>query len=138
MDYIKDSLLQVFGYKRPRPSKDQQSPEVREIYEGKRGALSKADLEALRDEHKGPFFSKWKKRRWITLIIVNLLFVASFYFDVQLVEGSLTGARVIGFHFADLNSALQVALAYKHIVLNLVIGMVTVFVMWMLLGGRTF
>ncbi|WP_316364203.1 NapH/MauN family ferredoxin-type protein [Candidatus Thiodiazotropha sp. CDECU1] len=138
MDYIKDSLLQVFGYKRPRPGKDQQSPEVRAIYESKRGALSKADLEALRDEHKGPFFSKWKKRRWITLILVNLLFVASFYFDVQLVEGSLTGARVIGFHFADLNAALQVALAYKHIVLNLVIGMVTVLVMWIVLGGRTF
>ncbi|MBV2106966.1 MAG: NapH/MauN family ferredoxin-type protein [Candidatus Thiodiazotropha sp. (ex Ctena orbiculata)] len=138
MTYIKDSLLQVFGYKLPRPAKDQQTPEVRTIYEGKRGTLSKADLEALRDEHKGAFFSKWKKRRWATLILVNLLFVASFYFDVQLVEGSLTGARVIGFHFADLNAALQIVLAYKHVVLNLVIGVVTVFFMWLLLGGRTF
>ncbi|MEW8357062.1 MAG: NapH/MauN family ferredoxin-type protein [Candidatus Thiodiazotropha sp.] len=138
MHYIKHSLLQVFGYKIPRPAKDQQSPEVKAIYEGKRGTLSKADLEALRDEHKGAFFTKWKRRRWITLILVNLLFVASFYFDVQLVEGSLTGARVIGFHFADLNAALQIALAYKHIVLNLVIGVVTVFFLWLLLGGRTF
>ena len=138
MRYIKDSLVQVFGYKLPRPTKDQQSPEVKAIYEDKVGKLSKADLEALHKTCKGTFLNKWQKRRWATLIIVNLLFVASFYFDVQLVEGSLTGARVVGFHFADLNAALQVALAYKHIVLNLVIGMVTVFLMWMLLGGRTF
>jgi ferredoxin-type protein NapH len=138
LDYIKDSLLQVFGFKRPRPGRDQQSPEVRAIYEAKQSRFSKAELESLREEHKGRFFSKWKMRRWATLIFVNLLFVASFYFDVQLVEGSLTGARVIGFHFADLNAALQIALAYKHIVLNLVIGMATVFCLWLLLGGRTF
>ncbi|MES9860641.1 MAG: NapH/MauN family ferredoxin-type protein [Candidatus Thiodiazotropha sp. LLP2] len=138
MKYIKDSLIQLFGSKLVRPNKDQQSSEVQAIYQSKRGKLSKAELQRLHDTHKVPFFSKWKKRRWATLILLNLLFVASFYFDVQLVEGSLTGARVIGFHFADLNAALQVALAYKHIVLNLVIGMVTVFFMWMLLGGRTF
>lgn len=39
---------------------------------------------------------------------------------------------------ADLNSALQVMLAYKHVVLNLLIGTTTVFVLWWLLGGRTF
>ncbi len=39
-------------------------------------------------------------------------------------EGALTASRVVGFHLADLNSALQVMLAYKHIVLNLVIGTV--------------
>ncbi|MBA1333601.1 ferredoxin, partial [Candidatus Endoriftia persephone str. Guaymas] len=62
----------------------------------------------------------------------------SYYFDVQLLEGALTASRFVGFHMADLNSALQVALAYKHIVLNLVIGTTTVFVLWLLLGGRTF
>jgi ferredoxin-type protein NapH len=29
---------------------------------------------------------------------------------------------VLGFHFADLNSSLQLMLAHKHVVLNLVIG----------------
>jgi ferredoxin-type protein NapH len=64
--------------------------------------------------------------------------VISYYFDVQLVEGAMTASRVVGFHFADLNSALQVMLAYKHVVLNLLIGTLTVFVLWWLLGGRTF
>ena len=45
------------------------------------------------------------------------LFVVSFSFDVQLIEGALTASRVLGFHFADLNSALQVMLAYTHVVL---------------------
>ena len=53
-------------------------------------------------------------------------------------KGALTASRVIGFHFADLNSALQVMLAFKHVVLNLLIGTLTVFLLWWLLGGRTF
>ena len=138
MNYIRNSLAQVFGYKVPRPTQEQQSPEVLAIYERKKGELSKAEVEKIRRDHKGTFGGKWQKRRWAVLVFVNFLFVASYYFDVQLVEGSLTGARVVGFHMADLNSALQIALAYKHIVLNLIIGMATVFTMWMLFGGRTF
>ena len=38
---------------------------------------------------------------------------------------------------ADLNSALQVMLAFKRM-MNLLIGTVTVFIAWWLLGGRTF
>jgi ferredoxin-type protein NapH len=39
---------------------------------------------------------------------------------------------------ADLNSALQVMLAFKQVLINLVIGTTTVLIMWLLLGGRTF
>ena len=81
---------------------------------------------------------KWRNRRWVVLILVNLLFVVSFWLDIQILEGSLTASRLIGFHFIDLNSALQVMLAHKHIIVNLVIGTVTIFVFWMLLGGRSF
>ncbi|RLJ17097.1 NapH/MauN family ferredoxin-type protein [bacterium endosymbiont of Escarpia laminata] len=138
MRYIMDSLSQIFGAKPRRPSKEEQPPELLEIYQGKKGKLSKADVEAVRHEHHNTCCNKWQRRRWITLILVNVLFVVSYYFDVQLLEGALTASRFVGFHMADLNSALQVALAYKHIVLNLVIGTVTVFVLWLLLGGRTF
>ena len=138
MRYLVDSLKQLAGIRVGRPAKERQSPAVRAIYEGKRGQLSREDLERVHLEHKKPYGGKWLRRRWATLIVVNLLFVVSYYFDVQLVEGALTGARVIGFHMADLNAALQVMLAYKHVVLNLVIGTATVFVMWLLLGGRTF
>ncbi|MBS3916130.1 MAG: 4Fe-4S binding protein, partial [Sulfuritalea sp.] len=81
---------------------------------------------------------KWRNRRWITLILANLLFVVSFYFDIQILEGALTASRFIGFHLIDLNSALQVMLAHKHIITNLVIGTATVFVFWLIFGGRSF
>ena len=138
MNYIKESLSQVFGNKPYRPKKNEQSEAVLKVYQEKKGALTKADVEAVQHKHLGVFGGKWKKRRWITLILVNMLFVVSYAFDVQLLEGALTASRFVGFHMADLNSALQVMLAYKHVVLNLVIGTVTVFILWLLLGGRTF
>ena len=81
---------------------------------------------------------KWRNRRWAVLIATNLLFVLSFWLDIQLLEGALTASRFAGFHLIDLNSALQVMLAHKHIIVNLFIGTFTVFLLWVLLGGRTF
>ncbi len=140
MGYFLESLSQLVGKNPSRPSKEQQSPKVIKIYEEKRKhKLNKAELLAIEEAHeRSRGRHKWRNRRWATLIVINLLFVVSYYFDVQLVEGALTASRVIGFHFADLNSALQVMLAFKHIVLNLLIGTVTVFLLWLLLGGRTF
>ncbi len=140
MSYFLDSLRQLVGAKPKKPSPEQIPVEVRAIYTQKRKEkLTEEALRAVEHKHEQtPGRHKWRNRRWTTLIVVNLLFVASFALDVQLVEGSLTGSRVLGFHFADLNSAFQVMLAYKHVVLNLLIGIVTVFVLWWLLGGRTF
>jgi len=97
-------------------------------------------LNAERDALHAQFRNnhRWRNRRWAVLVAVNLLFVVSFRLDIQLLEGSLTASRFLGFHLADLNAALQVMLAHKHIIVNLVIGTTTVFVMWLLLGGRTF
>ena len=138
MNYFKKSLLHIFGGEPSRPTKEEIPEELRTIYGGKQGKLTKADLEATRHEHRKTCCNKWQRRRWITLISINLLFVVSYYFDVQVLEGALTASRFVGFHMADLNSALQVTLAFKHMVLNLVIGTVTIFIMWLLLGGRTF
>ena len=80
----------------------------------------------------------WRNWRWISIIVVNLLFVLSFRADVQLVEGALTASRFVGFHMADLNSALQVMLAYKQVLINVVIGSGTVLFIWWLVGGRSF
>ena len=80
----------------------------------------------------------WRNRRWAVLLAVNLLFVFSFWLDIQLLEGALTASRFAGFHLIDLNSALQVMLAHKHIIVNLFIGTFTVFLLWVLLGGRSF
>ena len=138
LNYIKESVSQFIGNNPSRPHKEDQSDELKAIYESKKGKLTKEMLEAVELEHGTHVFKKWHKRRWLTLIFVNFLFLVSYKFDVQLVEGAMTASRVVGFHFADLNSALQVMLAYKHVVLNLVIGTTTVFVMWLLLGGRSF
>jgi ferredoxin-type protein NapH len=80
----------------------------------------------------------WRRRRWPVIILINLLFVLSFKLDVQLVEGALTASRFVGFHMADLNSSLQVVLAYKELLINLLIGTVTVALVWWLVGGRSF
>ncbi len=80
----------------------------------------------------------WRNRRWAVLIGINLLFTLSYWFDVQLVEGSLTASRFLGFHMADVYSSFLVALAQHHIPVNLVIGAVTVMVLWGLIGGRAY
>ncbi len=140
MSYVVDSLRHLLGLTVERPAPQRQSQEVKFIYERKaKERLTKEALEAIENAHaRTAKRHKWRNRRWITLIVVNLLFVISYQFDVQLVEGAMTASRVVGFHFADLNSALQVSLAYKHMVLNLVIGTGTVLILWWLLGGRTF
>ncbi len=44
---------------------------------------------------------KWRNIRWPVLIGVNLLFVLSFFFDLSLLEGSLSGSRALGFYLID-------------------------------------
>ncbi len=138
MKYIPESLKQVFGLEPTRPTREEMSPAVREIHLWKKAHPYNAEEFARIKEQHARHPNKWRNRRWATLLIVNLLFVVSYYFDVQLLEGALTASRFVGFHMADLNSALQVTLAFKHMVLNLVIGTSTILVLWILLGGRTF
>jgi len=140
MGYFTESLAQLIGREPTRPASSEISVKVQEIHKYKKAnKITLAELEAERQANRSKGeASRWLKRRWAVLIAVNMLFVVSYYFDVQLLEGALTASRFMGFHMADLNSALQVMLAFKHLVLNLVIGTVTVFVLWLLLGGRTF
>lgn len=107
--------------------------EAQRIVKGK-----KARVAAMRAERELKPQHTWRNRRWASIIIVNALFVVSFSLDIQLIEGSLSASRVVGFHFADLNASLQVMLAYKEILINLVIGTATVLLLWWILGGRTF
>jgi len=120
-----------------RPAKDEIPLNVSAIYQSKKG--NKEFVQELKDS-KLTFKNKhkWLKRRWISLILVNLLFMVSYSLDIQMLEGALTASRFIGFHMADLNSALQVMLASKTLLINLLIGIVTVLILWVLLGGRSF
>lgn len=114
------------------------SPAAQQLHQLKR--LDKESFEAMKRharEHR-LVSHKWRNRRWAVLIAVNLLFVVSFWLDIQMLEGALTASRFMGFHLIDLNSALQVMLAHKHVIVNLFIGTATVFVLWAALGGRSF
>ena len=132
-----DQVMIMFGREPRKPV--QISEAAQQIHQLKR-LTNKDDLKAAKGHMRAhqEVTHKWRNRRWAALVVMNLLFVVSYRFDVQLLEGALTASRFMGFHLIDLNSALQVMLAHKHIIVNLVIGTSTVFVLWLLLGGRTF
>ncbi len=81
---------------------------------------------------------KWRNIRWGLLLFFNILFFASFFFDIQVLEGSLSGSRLLGFHMIDPLAALQVILASRILMVNLVIGVVTIIAIYLILGGRSF
>lgn len=76
--------------------------------------------------------------RWLSVIFVHLLFVASYYIDLQILEGDLIGSRFLGFHLTDPFISLQILAAEYHIPINLVIGTTTIIVVYLLIGGRAY
>lgn len=131
-----DQILVMLGREARKPEKI--TERAQQVHVLKR-MTNKEDLKAAKEAHRAREKNhKWRNIRWATLIAVNLLFVVSFHFDIQLLEGALTASRFAGFHLIDLNSALQVMLAHKHVITNLLIGTGTVLVLWLLFGGRTF
>jgi len=132
MSYF-DGIGVLLGKEPARPKEKTDAAEV--LYARKRGKGREIMqlIEELSEHGRG---HTWRNRRWMVLIGINLMFALSFWFDVQLVEGSLTASRVLGFHFADPYSSLLVMLTQKHVAVNLAIGAVTVLLMWGLLGGR--
>lgn len=108
-----------------------------EIHARKRGrGASKEAL--LADIHESAENHVWRNRRWAVLLFLNGLFVVSYWVDVQILEGSLTASRLLGFHLADPYSSLLVALTQHHMPVNLAIGAVTVSLLWGFVGGRSF
>ena len=132
---FREQIMVMFGREPKKPVAI--APAAQKIHLYKRGNRDLIAEKLHARAHATPSH-KWRNRRWAVLILTNLLFVVSFGFDIQLLEGALTASRFAGFHLIDLNSALQVILAHKHIIINLVIGTGTVLVLWILLGGRTF
>lgn len=134
------STLEMMGWAPKRkPADSEYSPEAAAHHIARRDLKGKKErVAAIKAERDAKPRNKWRNWRWFSIVFVNLLFVISFWFDVQLVEGALTASRFVGFHMADLNSSLQVMLAHKRVLINLIIGTVTVFILWWLLGGRTF
>ena len=76
--------------------------------------------------------------RWLVVIFVHLLFIFSYYIDLQMLEGDLSGSRFLGFHLTDPFMTLQVFASTNHIPVNLLIGTLTIVVVYMLVGGRAY
>ncbi len=129
-----EGISVMLGRAPQRPKKI--SDAAKAAYAAKRGYLERDAL--LAEMAAGPRPQVWRARRWAVLITINLLFTLSFWLDIQIVEGSMTASRFLGFHMADLYSSLLIVLAHKHLFVNLAIGAVTSFFLWALLGGRTF
>ncbi len=140
MKWFLHSLGMMFGTAPRKPGEDEVTDAARSMMKFKKlPDQVKIRKQKIADEHEFPVVSnKWRNRRWASIIILNLLFVVSYWFDVQLVEGALTASRFFGFHMADVFSAAQVMLAFKEVMLNLVIGTTTVVIAWWLVGGRAF
>lgn len=136
MGRLWDSVLVMLGREVRKP--ERMSEAASKLHELKRVNKDEWDAAKAHVRQNHPHSHKWRNRRWAVLIASNLLFVVSFWLDIQILEGALTASRFVGFHMIDLNSALQVMLAHKHIIVNLVIGTATIFVLWLLLGGRSF
>ena len=132
---FRDQIAVMFGRETKKPAAISEAAQKIHFYKrGNRDLIA----EKLHARAHAVHSNKWRNRRWAVLLVANLLFTVSFWLDIQILEGALTASRFIGFHLIDLNSALQVMLAHKHIIVNLVIGTGTVLVLWILLGGRTF
>jgi ferredoxin-type protein NapH len=80
----------------------------------------------------------WRFWRWLSVIVINVAFFISYHLDVQLLEGTMNGSRLLGFHLIDLFTALETWAATHVIHTNMIIGSVTVAVFYLLVGGKSF
>lgn len=131
---FRDGMAEMLGR---APRREAPGPAAAAIYARKRGKGPKrAELEAEIEHAHG--ITKWRNRRWAVLIGLNLFFGLSYWIDIQLLEGSLTASRLLGFHLADPYSSMLIALALHHLPVNLAIGAFTTFFFWGVLAGRGF
>jgi len=80
----------------------------------------------------------YRAKRWILVIGIHLLFFLSFAIDIQTLEGTLNGSRFLGFHLIDPFTTLEMFMAEHHLHINIIIGVSTIVIFYMLVGGRTY
>ena len=130
-----DGIAVMLGRAPRKPSAYTDAAEV--VYGRKRGQGARI-ARLMEEVAAAGKVHTWRNRRWAVLIAVNLLFGISYWLDIQVLEGSLTASRLLGFHLADPYSSLLVMLADKHVAVNLLIGAATTMIFWGLGAGRGF
>jgi len=139
MSAITESLALLFGKKPVKPAPSEFSEAANRIHAEHRKRRTRSEIMAIHAAREAQSKNTyWRRRRWAVLIAVNLFFLASRVLEINALEGALTGSRFLGFHLADLNASLQVMLAFKEVLINLLIGTITVALIWWFLGGRSF
>ncbi len=106
---------------------------------------------SVRELLNSPFFSTFYYRnrdgkirltirawRWISIIAINLLFFLSFFIDIQFLEGTMNGSRLLGFHLIDPFTALEIFAAEHHVHTNVLIGSLTLAAFYFLVGGKAY
>jgi ferredoxin-type protein NapH len=87
---------------------------------------------------------KWRNIRWAVLLGFNGLFMLSFLLDLSLLEGSLSGSRLLGFYLMDPFNSFQIILIsaftghLQYLTMNFIIGFATIIIFYFLVGGRTY
>ena len=87
---------------------------------------------------EGKTFLSYRSKRWILVLVIHLLFFLSFAIDIQTLEGTLNGSRFLGFHLIDPFTALEMFLVQHHLHINMIIGLSTIIVFYLLVGGRSY
>ena len=87
---------------------------------------------------EGGYRPTWRFWRWLSVIVINIAFFISYHVDVQLLEGTMNGSRLLGFHLIDLFTAIETWTATHAIHTNMIIGSVTILVFYLLVGGKSF
>lgn len=70
-------------------------------------------------------------------ICASSLFL-SFHIDIQTLEGTLNGSRFLGFHLIDIFTTMQLFLATYELPVNMIIGTITIVLVYLLVGGRSY
>ena len=76
--------------------------------------------------------------RWISVILINLAFFLSFFIDIQFLEGTLNGSRLLGFHLIDPFTAIEIFASTHEIHTNVIIGSLTLLVFYFFVGGKAY
>lgn len=107
----------------------------------KAGARSKVGsiYELFIDTHKlRPHHFPLRYIRWSVVIAIAATFYLSFKWGLDFLGGSLNGSRLASFFLIDLYTGIEFVAAHKMITLNVIIGLATIFVFYVIVGGRTF
>lgn len=87
---------------------------------------------------EGKIRPSWRFWKWSSVIFIHLFFFLSFFLDIQILEGTLNASRFLGFHMIDPYTTLEVFATQYQLGINMIIGTVTIVIVYLLIGGRTY